>query len=77
MGTKDAYAALVKRYYKHVFAVCYGILANAADAEDMAQDTMLAGYLKIRSLRSDERFEQWIIQIARNLCIDLIREKGT
>lgn len=74
-GDKDAYAALVKRHYKQVFAVCYGILANAADAEDTAQDAMLAGYLKIRSLRSDERFEYWIIQIARNLCIDLIRRK--
>jgi RNA polymerase sigma-70 factor (ECF subfamily) len=74
-GDKEAYAALVRRYYKRVFAVCYGILANAADAEDVAQDTMLAGYLKIGSLHRGERFEQWILQIARNFCIDLIRRK--
>ena len=74
-GDKNAYAALVRRHYKLVFAVCYGILANAADAEDTAQDAMLTGYLKIRSLRSDERFEFWIIQIARNFCMDLIRRK--
>jgi RNA polymerase sigma-70 factor, ECF subfamily len=74
-GEKDAYAVLVRKYYKRAFAVCYGILGNAADAEDVAQDTMLAGYLKIGALRSGERFEQWIMQIARNLCIDLIRRK--
>jgi RNA polymerase sigma-70 factor (ECF subfamily) len=74
-GDREAYAALVRRYYKHVFAVCYGVLGNAADAEDIAQDTMLAGYLKIGSLRKGECFEQWVLQIARNLCIDLIRRK--
>lgn len=74
-GDKDAYAALVRRYYREVFAVCYGILSNAAHAEDMAQDAMLAGYLKIGSLHSDERFGQWILQIAKNFCIDLIRRK--
>jgi RNA polymerase sigma-70 factor (ECF subfamily) len=74
-GDKEAYAALVRRYYKRVFAVCYGILANAADAEDAAQDTMLAGYLKIGSLHKGERFEQWIMQIARNFCVDLIRRR--
>ncbi len=74
-GDREAYAALVRRYYKHVFAVCYGILGNAADAEDIAQDTMLAGYLKIGTLRKGERFEQWVLQVARNLCIDLIRRK--
>jgi len=74
-GVKDAYAELVRRYYKLVFAVCFGILANAADAEDAAQDAMLAGYLKIGSLHSNERYEQWIIQIAKNLCIDMVRRK--
>ena len=74
-GQKDAYAALVRRHYKQVFAVCLGILGNANDAEDIAQDTMLTGYLKIRNLHKNDRFSYWIMQIARNLCIDLIRRK--
>lgn len=74
-GQKDAYAALVRRYYKPVFAVCFGILGNANDAEDIAQDTMLTGYLKIRSLHKNDRFSYWIMQVARHLCIDLIRRK--
>ena len=36
---------------------------------------MLAGYLKIGSLHKGERFEQWIMQIARNFCVDLIRRR--
>jgi RNA polymerase sigma-70 factor (ECF subfamily) len=72
-GQKGAYALLVKKHYKQVFAVCLGILGNVSDAEDLAQDAMLKGYLKIRKLRNTERFEPWILQIAKNLCIDMIR----
>jgi RNA polymerase sigma-70 factor (ECF subfamily) len=74
-GQKEAYAELVKRYYRDVFAVCLGILGNVDDAEDIAQDAMLTGFLKIRKLHRAERFGWWIVQIAKNLCIDLLRRK--
>lgn len=74
-GQKEAYAELVKRYYRDVFAVCLGILGNVDDAEDIAQDAMLTGFLKIRKLHKAERFGRWVSQIAKNLCIDLLRRK--
>ena len=37
-GDTASYALLVKRHYRHVFAVCLGILGNIHDAEDIAQD---------------------------------------
>ena len=33
-GEKSAYAVLVKRHYRGVFAVCLGVLGNVHDAED-------------------------------------------
>jgi RNA polymerase sigma-70 factor (ECF subfamily) len=74
-GDKQAYTLLVRKYYKQVFAVCFGILGNADDAEDIAQDTMLTGYLKIKELHRTGHFSGWILRIARNLCIDLLRRK--
>ena len=71
-GDKSAYALLVKRHYRHVFAVCLGVLGNVDDAEDISQDAMLKGFLKIRKLCSDEQFDQWILRIAKNLCIDFL-----
>ena len=72
---KTAYAVLVKRHYRHVFAMCLGMLGNADDAEDVAQETMLKGLLKIKKLDKPEQFESWILQIARNLCIDFLRRR--
>lgn len=74
-GDKGAYAILVERHYKHVFAVCLGMLGNVQDAEDIAQDAMLRGFLKIKKLRSGEQFGWWILRVAKNLCIDLLRRQ--
>ena len=74
-GDKSTYAVLVKRHYRSVFAVCLGMLGNIHDAEDMAQETILKGFLKIKKLGSSEKFEAWILRIAKNLCVDLLRRK--
>jgi RNA polymerase sigma-70 factor (ECF subfamily) len=74
-GDKTAYAVLVKRHYRHVFAMCLGVLGNVHDAEDVAQEAMLKGFLKIKKLDKTEQFEAWILRIARNLCFDFLRRQ--
>ena len=74
-GDRSAYAMLVTRHYRLVFAVCLGMLGNIHDAEDIAQDAMLKGFLTIRKLRNGEQFSQWILRIGKNLCIDFLRRK--
>ncbi len=72
-GDREAYAVLVKRYAKQVFAMCLGILGKVSDAEDMAQETLIRGFTRINQLRESEQFRSWIMTIARNLCIDFVR----
>jgi RNA polymerase sigma-70 factor (ECF subfamily) len=74
-GDKAAYAELVQRHYRHVFALCLGMLGNVHDAEDVAQETVLKGFTSIRHLARPEQFEPWILRIARNLCVDLLRRR--
>ena len=72
---KAAYAILAGKHYRHVFALCLGMVANAHDAEDVAQETMLKGLVSLRRLAKPQQFESWILRIARNLCIDLLRRR--
>jgi RNA polymerase sigma-70 factor (ECF subfamily) len=74
-GDKTAYALLVKRYYKQVFLVSMGVLGNVHDAEDVAQDAMLKGFLQIRRLRDADRFGPWIVKIAKNMCLNVARKR--
>jgi RNA polymerase sigma-70 factor (ECF subfamily) len=75
LGDKEAYAMLAKRHYKHVFVVCLGMLGRVHDAEDTAQEAMLKGFVNMRDLKKPSRFGSWIVTIARNECISLIRRR--
>ena len=75
-GDRSAYAALVRRHYKGVFLVCLGVLGNAHDAEDVAQETMIKGFEKIRQLRKAGQFGHWIVRIARNLSVNFVRRQA-
>ena len=75
-GDRSAYADLVRRHYKGVFLVCLGVLGNTHDAEDMAQETMIRGYEKIRQLRDAGQFGAWIVRIARNLSVNFVRRRA-
>jgi len=74
-GDRLAYAGLVKVYSRRVFAICLGMLGNIHDAEDVAQQALLKGFIDIEQLRDNDRFGAWIGRIARNLCVDLIRRR--
>jgi RNA polymerase sigma-70 factor (ECF subfamily) len=74
-GDKAAYVQVVEKYYRGVFALCLGMLGNVHDAEDATQEAMLKGFLRIRKLKKYDQFERWILQIAKNLCIDFLRRQ--
>jgi RNA polymerase sigma-70 factor (ECF subfamily) len=76
-GDRTAYAVLVQRHYKPVFLVCLGVLGNIHDAEDIAQDAMIKGFECVRQLREGSQFGGWIVAIARNLSINLLRKRKT
>lgn len=74
-GDRPAYAVLVQRHYKSVFLICLGVLGNIHDAEDVAQDAMIKGFERVRQLREGSQFGGWIVAIARNLSINLLRKR--
>jgi RNA polymerase sigma-70 factor (ECF subfamily) len=74
-GDADAYAGLVERYSRSVFAVCLGTLGNVHDAEDISQETFIKGLARVGQLRDGGQFGPWIMKIARNLCLDHARRR--
>ncbi len=59
-----------------MFLVCLGVLGHVHDAEDVAQEAIIAGLEKIRQLHDGEQFGPWVARIARNLSINLVRRKA-
>ncbi len=69
-GRTDRYAALVERYLPVVEAVARAHVANATDAEDIAQNTFITGLQRLNTLREPAKFSHWIVRIARNKACD-------
>ena len=74
-GDKEAFATLVRRHTRRVFAVCLGMLREVADAEDAVQEVFLRGMTNLHALRDEEKLAGWIVQMARNHCRDILRKR--
>ena len=67
---KAAYGLLVKRYQQAVFNVCYRVLHNRQDAEDMTQECFVRGYRKLATFDQNRPFAPWIKRVAVNVCLN-------
>lgn len=52
------------------FRIAKGVLRNAADAEDVAQEALLRSYQKIDRLQDVTRFRAWLVRITFRLAVD-------
>lgn len=75
-GDQKAYAQLVSRNLKRVFAICLAMLGEMNDAEDAVQEVFVKGFERIGSLRDTGKFPGWIDQIARNRSRDMLRARS-
>src|SRR6266581_185569 len=55
------------------YRVARGVLRNAADAEDVAQEALLRAYRRFDRLRDRNRFRGWLVRIAFRLALDRLR----
>ncbi|WP_053361359.1 RNA polymerase sigma factor SigW [Bacillus sp. FJAT-27251] len=74
-GDQNAYGEIVELYKDKIFQLCYRMLGNRHEAEDIAQEAFIRAYINIHSFNQNKKFSSWIYRIATNLCIDRIRKK--
>lgn len=74
-GEVDAFQELVARYYQKVLMVALGILNHREDAMEVAQETFVRAYLRIKGFRGGSAFFTWLYRIAVNLSIDCQRRQ--
>lgn len=65
-GDVDSFEAIVRNRIDAVYRLSLAILGDEADARDATQETFVAAWRRIGSLRDPGRFEAWLQQIAVN-----------
>ncbi|MFO0957255.1 MAG: sigma-70 family RNA polymerase sigma factor [Isosphaeraceae bacterium] len=72
-GDREAFADLVARHERAVWATCWRVLRDDHAASDASQEAFLQAFRRLGGLRQPERFGVWLLQIARREAIRLAR----
>ena len=73
-GDSDAFGELVERNRRAVFRAALAAVGNAAEADDVAQETFVTAYRKLAGFRAESAFRTWLLSIAWRKALD--RRKG-
>ena len=74
-GEESAFRYLVDNYQDRVYNTALGILQNAEDAEDVAQEVFIQVYRSIQTFKGESKLSTWLYRIATTRALDLIRSK--
>jgi RNA polymerase sigma-70 factor (ECF subfamily) len=61
--------------FDHAYRAAYGVLRDAALAEDVAQDACIKALARLDSFRGRGSFAGWVRKIAHNLALDALRRR--
>jgi RNA polymerase sigma-70 factor, ECF subfamily len=74
-GDREAFRSVVDRHSRSILNLAYRMTGNAADAEELTQETFLQAYARLSEFRLGSRFHPWIYTIALNLCRSHLRRR--
>jgi RNA polymerase sigma-70 factor (ECF subfamily) len=74
-GDANAFGELVRRYQTSVFNVCYRMLGERREAEDLAQEAFIRAYQRFDLFDAERSFGPWMRRVAANLCLNHLQVK--
>lgn len=69
-GDAEAFGELVRRYQTSVYNVCFRLMRERRDAEDLAQEAFIRAYERLDTFEAGRPFGPWIRRVAANLCLN-------
>src|SRR5512133_978724 len=74
-GDKQAFGRLVDLHKRVVFGLCVRLLRDAEEARDAAQEAFARAYAALETYDAAQPFAPWVLRIARNHCLDVLRRR--
>ncbi len=74
-GDQTSFTFLLNHYWNEVYGFMLKRTENETDSEDVTIETFSKAFDKISSYNSEFQFNTWLIAIAKNVYIDLLRKK--
>lgn len=74
-GDAEAFAPLVERYNRPIFALVVGIVGQREEAEELTQDIFLKAYTHLASYGGRSTFSTWLYRIACNTALTAVKRR--
>ncbi|MEI9895349.1 MAG: sigma-70 family RNA polymerase sigma factor [Chthoniobacter sp.] len=74
-GDEAAFAELVTRYKRRVFAAAARFARDDHQLDDIAQEIFLRAFRHLGKFRGDAPFEHWLARIIVSACYDFLRKE--
>lgn len=75
-GDGRAFAALVARYRKRIFALALHITRSASEADDITQDVFLKAYRALPEFEGRSQFFTWVYRMTVNRSLNVRRDRA-
>ena len=73
--SSQTFEKLVAPCERQVYFTCLGMMGNAQDAQDCAQETMLKAFLGFAGFKGEAKVSTWLYSIATRCCTDALRRR--
>jgi len=70
------FESLIREAHKQAYSLAYRLTGNAAEAEDLVQESFVRAYRFFHRYDESLPFTSWLYRIMTNAHIDMVRRKG-
>jgi len=72
-GDREAFTRIVERYQSLVCSLAYSACGALGTSDDMAQETFITAWHRLKDLREPAKLRQWLCGIVRNIAANAVR----
>ena len=74
-GDDDAFAELVRRHRRRVFATAARFARDDHQLDDLCQEVFIRAFRNLSKFRGDAPFEHWLARLTTSACYDFLRKE--
>ncbi len=74
-GDSAAFAELYELHKRQAYRICFRMMRNHADAEDLVQEAFLQLFRKLKLFRGESQFATWFHRLVVNVALMKFRKK--
>lgn len=71
----SAFEALIERYKNKVYTLCYRMVGDRSDAEDLMQEIFMRVFVALHSFEERAAFSTWLYRVAYNHCLNFLAKR--